>query len=554
MPESLRSEDPRQLGPYRLKARLGQGGMGTVFLGEDAEGHEVAVKVIKADLSEDAAFQERFRREVTAARRVRGFCTAAVLDARLDGAPLYVVTEYVNGLTLEEAVRRDRPIRGGDLEALAVGIATALKAIRDAGIVHRDLKPANVLLSPTGPRVIDFGIARTLDAVDGPTPSGQFMGTPAYIAPEIVNGGPVSPAADVFAWGCVVAFAGTGRKPFDGKTTLEIIRRVAEAEPDLNGLDPALHEPVRRALEKDPEQRPKIDEILKWLTGSSTPDPTSVLPVEERPSESVPAPEGEGPEQPSAEAEAPSEDSGSPGGGWPQRIGLIVIAIGIGGFIGWLTQSGEEDPKVYRAPLQPAAPTDGPPATGASLVQKETFTDDSGGWGAGGCGFIDQEELAIEADAASSARRCVLPTALSPRNGSSTLHEVQVKIDKDGKGYAGLHLLSRNDDRYEVMLRQDGTVRLRKVVGGKPTFAKTAKVASYTPGGFVRLQVEVDLTRPNTRLRVWAEGKSVFPSPYVDTVGSLRRGTDALAVHPAGTGANSLITGRFDDYEMSEIT
>ncbi|MGI5164422.1 serine/threonine-protein kinase [Spirillospora sp. CA-253888] len=268
MPASpLRSSDPETLGPYRLVRRLGRGGMGTVFLGEDPEGRKVAVKVINADLSEDAAFQERFRREVTAARQVRRFCTAAVLDARLDGDPLYVVTEYVNGPTLEEAVRRDGPMRGGDLDALAVGIATALNAIHGAGIVHRDLKPANVLLSPTGPRVIDFGIARALDAVDGPTRTGQFVGTPAYIAPEIVNGGPVSPAADVFAWGCVVAFAGTGRAPFIGRTVPEIIRRVAEAEPDLDGLDPALHEPVRRALEKDPARRPHADDLLGLLTG-----------------------------------------------------------------------------------------------------------------------------------------------------------------------------------------------------------------------------------------------------------------------------------------------
>ncbi|MFC9970061.1 serine/threonine-protein kinase [Spirillospora sp. NPDC127200] len=274
MPASpLRSSDPETLGPYRLVRRLGRGGMGTVFLGEDAGGRRVAVKVINAELSEDAAFQERFRREVTAARQVRRFCTAAVLDARLDGDPLYVVTEYVNGPTLEEAVQRDGPMRGGDLDALAVGIATALTAIHGAGIVHRDLKPANVLLSPTGPRVIDFGIARALDAGDGPTRTGQFVGTPAYIAPEIVDGAPVSPAADVFAWGCVVAFAGTGRAPFAGRTVPEIIRRVAEAEPDLDGLDPALHGPVRRALEKDPARRPRAEDLLRLLTGQSAGPP-----------------------------------------------------------------------------------------------------------------------------------------------------------------------------------------------------------------------------------------------------------------------------------------
>ncbi|WP_240809734.1 serine/threonine-protein kinase [Actinomadura sp. WMMA1423] len=289
MRTSLRDRDPRLLGPYVLTARLGRGGMGTVFLGEDDAGRQVAVKVINAELTDDEAFHDRFRREVTAARQVSRFCTAAVLDARLDGDPLYVVTEYVNGPSVEEAVKANGPLRGGDLEALAVNIATALLAIHGAGIVHRDLKPSNVLLSATGPRVIDFGIARALDATEGPTRTGQFVGTPAYIAPELMQGEEITPAADVFSWGCVVAYAGTGRAPFGGGRLHEVINRVMTADPDLEGLDPAVHDVVARSLAKDPAKRPTVKQLIQALTGEDEP-PATPPTVELPPPAPAPAP------------------------------------------------------------------------------------------------------------------------------------------------------------------------------------------------------------------------------------------------------------------------
>jgi serine/threonine protein kinase len=278
MAEALRSNDPQQFGPYHLLARLGQGGMGTVYLGEDESGQKVAIKVINQELAGDAQFADRFRHEVQAARRVRRFCTAPVLDAALDAPPFYVVTEYIDGLTLHAAVHVSGPLRGSDLEGLAVGVATALSAIHDADLVHRDLKPANVLLSPFGPRVIDFGIARALDVRAGMTRTGQLVGTPAYIAPELVIGGAVTPAADVFSWGCVVSFAGTGRGPFEGTTIPEILHRVAYEPPDLDGLDPGLRELVEAALAKDPHDRPSVPSLLSELTGrriSQEPPPSA---------------------------------------------------------------------------------------------------------------------------------------------------------------------------------------------------------------------------------------------------------------------------------------
>ncbi|MEV4002146.1 serine/threonine-protein kinase, partial [Actinomadura sp. NPDC049753] len=271
--ETLRPGDPAELGPYTLVGRLGRGGMGTVYLGEDRTGRRVAVKMINRELAGEGTFRERFRREVTAARQVRRFCTAPVMDAELDTDPLYVVTEYIEGPSLESAVAERGPLPGSDLEGLAVGVATALAAIHGAGIVHRDLKPANVLLSSTGPRVIDFGIARALDAADGPTRTGQFVGTPNYLPPELLRGEQVSPASDVFSWGCVVAYAGTGRPPFAGSTVPEIFYRVVHEEPKLDGLDPGLRDVVAAALDKDPRRRPTVQDLLGRLVGNGQADP-----------------------------------------------------------------------------------------------------------------------------------------------------------------------------------------------------------------------------------------------------------------------------------------
>ncbi|QXJ21075.1 DUF4389 domain-containing protein [Actinomadura graeca] len=272
----LEHDEPRVLGPYRLLGRLGRGGMGTVYLGAEPTGRRVAVKVVNRELSGEPAFLARFRREVTAARRVHRFCTAPVLDAGLDQDPPYIVTEYIDGPSLEKAVRDRGPLPGSDLEGLAVGVATALAAIHGAGIVHRDLKPSNVLLSSTGPRVIDFGIARALDAPDGPTRTGQFVGTPAYIAPEVLRGGPVEQASDVFSWGCVVAYAGTGHPPFQGRSVSETFELIGSAEPDLDGLDARLRAIVAAALTKDPAARPSARDLLARLVGQEEADPERV--------------------------------------------------------------------------------------------------------------------------------------------------------------------------------------------------------------------------------------------------------------------------------------
>ncbi len=266
---NLSPDEPLQIGRYRVLSRLGRGGMGTVYLGESPDGQQVAIKVINPEYSQHERFRMRFRREADAAQRVRRFCTAAVIEAALDDDQLYVVTEYVTGPNLEEAVDSDGPLRGSSLDALAVGVATALTAIHGAGVVHRDLKPSNVLLSPVGPRVIDFGIARALDTLSGMTGTGEILGTPRYMAPEVLRGEPVSAACDVFSWGCLMAFAASGRAPFGGEALPAVLYQVLNTEPSLEGMEPALRELVTYALTKDPRNRPTSQQLLDHLVGRS---------------------------------------------------------------------------------------------------------------------------------------------------------------------------------------------------------------------------------------------------------------------------------------------
>ncbi|GAA3197931.1 serine/threonine protein kinase [Actinocorallia longicatena] len=262
MGEPLKPDDPRTLGRFTLRERLGEGGQGIVYLGLDPEsGERVAVKVLKAA---DAEARQRLEREMNAVQRVRRrFCIARVIDFSFEGQRPFVVSEYVEGPSLYERVAQSGPLRDGDLERLLVNTATALIAIHQSGVVHRDLKPANVLLGPDGPRVVDFGIARP---VDQHTRSGQLVGTPSYFAPEQLNGVPASQASDIWAWACTMVFAATAFPPFgpfpdDGPNIAAILSRIIREEPRLgHGLDE--WEPLlKRCLDKDPARRPTARQV-----------------------------------------------------------------------------------------------------------------------------------------------------------------------------------------------------------------------------------------------------------------------------------------------------
>jgi predicted Ser/Thr protein kinase len=264
----LRPADPRRLGDYEIVGRLGEGGMGTVYLAHDPAGTPVALKVIRADLAPDEEFRRRFRSEVNRARQVPPFCTAEILGADPDHEPPYLVCEYVDGPSLAEVVSERGPLTASNLHSVAIGVATALTAIHGAGIIHRDLKPRNVLLAPGTPKVIDFGIARALEATTGHTRTDQMVGTVAYMAPERFGsepGTPLTPAADIFAWGTVVAYAGTGRTPFKADSAPATAARILTQPPDLTGLSGRLKELVELSLEKNPADRPTARELLDLL-------------------------------------------------------------------------------------------------------------------------------------------------------------------------------------------------------------------------------------------------------------------------------------------------
>ncbi|TDE55656.1 serine/threonine protein kinase [Nonomuraea mesophila] len=259
------THEPQHIGPYSIVRPLGEGGMGIVYLARDRASHLVAVKTLRPGLGADADFRRRFTREIEAARSVARFCTAPVLDAGIDGDLPYLVTDYVEGPDLAGEITRKGPMTGANLEALAVGVATALTAIHHAGIVHRDLKPANILLSSVGPRVIDFGIAQLVEP--DATRSASVVGTPAYMSPEQATGGQVTAAGDVFAWGGVVAYASTGRAPFGTGGAPEVLFRVVHYAPDLHGMDERLRPLVEQALAKEPERRPTAQQLLDRLLG-----------------------------------------------------------------------------------------------------------------------------------------------------------------------------------------------------------------------------------------------------------------------------------------------
>ncbi|WP_051845706.1 serine/threonine-protein kinase [Streptomyces globisporus] len=321
---ALQPNDPSWLGPYRLLGRLGSGGMGTVFAAEGGAGQLVAVKVINAHLAGDERFARESKREVTAARRVRPFCTAPVLDAQLDEHPLFIVTEYVDGPTLQELVTVSGPLRGRALEQLAVGMAAALTAIHSAQVVHRDLKPSNVLLSAVGPRVIDFGIARALDGPGASVQPTQLSGTPGYIAPEVLRGGSVTPAADMFAWGCVMAYAASGTLPFPGDDVFAVHQRVLTEPPRLAGLTDPLQWLVVRALDKDPGRRGTASELLAQLVGDERADAERATELLQR-AWSAPTLLATDPERPAAERAAGRSRIPLAGG---RRAAAMAVGVG----------------------------------------------------------------------------------------------------------------------------------------------------------------------------------------------------------------------------------
>ncbi|WP_175407881.1 serine/threonine-protein kinase, partial [Streptomyces sp. TRM64462] len=275
--EPLAAGDPARIGPYRLLGRLGSGGMGRVFLARSEGGRTVAVKVVHEEHAADGQFRARFRREINAARKVGEHFTAPVLDADPEAERPWVATGFVPGPSLETVVREYGPLPVDAVLALADGLLRALEGIHGAGILHRDLKPSNVMLTVEGLKVIDFGIARAVEpSVESLlTSTGMVVGSPGFMAPEQVLGEPLGPEADVFALGCVLMYAATGRLPFGHAAGNQhaVMYRIVESEPELDGLaDDALRAFIARCLTKSASERPGVEALSADPALSGRPD------------------------------------------------------------------------------------------------------------------------------------------------------------------------------------------------------------------------------------------------------------------------------------------
>ncbi|MEU3221284.1 serine/threonine-protein kinase [Streptomyces sp. NPDC006971] len=260
----LRREDPRVVGSFRLHRRLGAGGMGVVYLGSDRRGQRVALKVIRPDLAEDQEFRSRFAREVSAARRIRGGCTARLVAADLDADRPWFATQYVPGPSLHDKVAEEGPLSAAEVASIGAALSEGLVAVHEAGVVHRDLKPSNILLSPKGPRIIDFGIAWATGA-STLTHVGTAVGSPGFLAPEQVRGAAVTPATDVFSLGATLAYAATADSPFGHGSSEVMLYRVVHEEPQLYDVHDALAPLVSACLAKDPQERPSTLQLSMRL-------------------------------------------------------------------------------------------------------------------------------------------------------------------------------------------------------------------------------------------------------------------------------------------------
>ncbi|WP_214103316.1 serine/threonine-protein kinase [Acrocarpospora catenulata] len=269
--QPLRPGDPATLGAYRVTGRLGEGAQGVVYAGTGPDGTAVAIKLLRARIGEGAVTDaDGFLREIAAARRVAQFCTAQVLDASMDGEHPYIVSELVDGVSLQRVVREEGPRRDGALYRLAVGTITALAAIHRAGIVHRDFKPSNVLLGADGPRVIDFGISRALDS--SVTLSSGVVGTPAYMSPEQIAAQRVGPPSDMFSWAVTMIYAATGVPAFGVDSLPAVIYRVINDEPDVSKIPERLRPLVQSCLAKNQDERPTAAEALFSLLDQQATD------------------------------------------------------------------------------------------------------------------------------------------------------------------------------------------------------------------------------------------------------------------------------------------
>nr|WP_276617629.1 serine/threonine-protein kinase [Streptomyces coryli] len=409
----MRPQDPAQLGPHVLLGRLGAGGMGQVYLGRSPGGRQLAIKVIRDDFADAAPDAlDRFRREVETVRAVHGAYTANLVDAALDAPPYWLATEYVPGPTLLQAVRRHGPLPPDSCLRLFAALAEALASVHAYGVLHRDLKPHNIILSPVGPKLIDFGIARGLEQ-SALTHTGMVPGTPGFLAPEVLIRNEAGEAADVFALGATMAYAATGRAPYGDGQAHGVSYRVVHEEIDVAGVPAGVAELIRACAAKEPEERPGLAEVIRrcGVTTALVEDPhygALAGPGEAVPAESGPPTGGTPQPHPATYVPTVAAQSGAATGRMPsgtRRKGWILAAAGtavavaaLAGVGAWLLPDGDggKDPagkgKGSAAPKSPAG--DKPSADGAPANIRETGPVRDA-WVDGGCmtsGFQERAE------------------------------------------------------------------------------------------------------------------------------------------------------------------
>ena len=379
---ALQPGDPQRIGPYVLLGRLGSGGMGRVYLARSPGGRTVAVKVIRANLAEDAGFRARFAREVSAARKVGGLFTAAVVDADVDGPVPWLVTAYVPGTSLSDAVERQGPLPEASVLALAAGLAEGLIAIHAAGVIHRDLKPSNVLLATDGPRIIDFGISSAAEAT-ALTGTGFMIGSPGFMSPEQAEGLTVGPASDIFSLAGVLIYAARGEGPFGSGDTAALLYRVVHGKPNTDHVPDNLRPLIKRSLSRDPKRRPSATQFLSELSAAfpSAADLSNWLPPHVLDPSAAGSAPGEGSLHPSAgslHSPAPSPSfyqpgssqqslhPSSPGGSMADPVAPAAAAMAMGADAGQ-----PEPPTGGNSTIDPptrttlSTPTPPPPTTGS---------------------------------------------------------------------------------------------------------------------------------------------------------------------------------------------
>ena len=521
--KALEPGDPRMLGGYELLGRLGSGGQGTVFLARSAADVRVAVKTLNSAAVTDPVARRRFAGEVALVRQVSSFCIAEVLDADLAGPQPYIVSEYVPGPSLQEAVAAAGPHTGGALRRLAVSTMTALAAVHAAGIVHRDFKPHNVLLGPDGPRVIDFGIARLLDAT---TATGHVVGTVVYMSPEQIAAGDIGPAGDMFSWAATMAYAASGRPPFGQDTIPAVMHRILNEPPDLPALPADLADIVTACLAKDPQQRPTSQTALLQLIGHAPAAPVTGQPGRPAAGRTATDPDTKNPavrQTLPASATATLGDLRPPRRRWP----LVLLATAIVG-AGAVTAA-----VIGLAPSgapSPSAPMSTPPraAMTGTLLYHDDFSQ-HGNWD--GYTFnptgppdqrtehgyeINRGVFSQYVDHGYPANPSLSPVPAKHATSAEPALAFGVTAQiRRASGTGDIGLLCRwdedNGSGYRLLLGRDGTVHAaRHQAGGDLDVAPAVKSSPPATGHAVSLQALCRTDTTGTHLIFWINGKKVI--------------------------------------------